>query len=984
MTCVTPRATYRIQFNADFTFADALRLVPYLDALGVSHLYASPWLRARSGSSHGYDITDHTQLNPEIGSWTDFEALSDELARRGMGHILDFVPNHMGIGKSDNEWWLDVLEWGQASPYASYFDIDWTPAKAELRGKVLLPVLGAPYGEVLQRGELKLAFDEESGAFSVFYHDHRFPIRPGRYGIILAAGLGDLRKSLASDDPLVAEIERLIAEFSKVRVSGLSARKSRERRIRALALKREFGESAQKNSELARYIDGRVAEFNGIPGVQKSFIALHRLLEAQSYRLAFWRSAADEINYRRFFDVNHLAGLRIESKELFDQVHRLLWDMIGEHKIHGLRIDHIDGLFDPQTYCSRLQEAARGLLGTSDERPLYVVVEKILAQHERLRYSWAVAGTTGYEFLNLVTGLLVNPDGERALDRLYRRFTGQSEDFADVLYSAKKLVIETSLAGELQMLANQLDRISEANWNTRDYTLNALNEALKEVVAAFPVYRTYVGSSGATPEDRRYIDWAVALARKRSSLPNQTIFDFVHDALTLDLSNDRASTFNRREVVKFTMKFQQYTAPVMAKGLEDTSFYRYVRLLALNEVGGDPRRFGLSTAAFNRHNQMQARHWPGAMLTTSTHDTKCGEDARARLAALSELGEEWAVKVRRWAELNRLKRQDSGGVAAPDRNDEYLLYQTLVAVWPETLREVAIGDPALENLVDRLGQYVVKASREAKRQTSWMNPNGDYERAFLRFVQRILDPVGARSFMQDFLYFQERVSRLGMLNSLVQAGLKLTCPGVPDIYQGAELWDLSLVDPDNRRVPDYALRARLLRDIEGAHECPQPARESLVQSWRESWEDGRIKLHVLRSLLGLRRARPVLFQRGGYEPLKVRGPAASRVVAFARRCGNERVIVVAGRHFGPGLPSNATIPPVETWGDTTVALPRSDETEFTDILTGRVVRPSKRAISVSHILGTLPLAVFAGSTPLDPRLSGGPILQSSGGASPMG
>ena len=603
-----PRATYRLQFSRDFTFRDAERLVPYLHALGVSHVYASPYLKARARSRHGYDITDYNALNPEVGSEAELDAMVAALACRGMGQILDIVPNHMGVGGANNAWWLDVLEWGQASPYNDFFDICWNAPKPDLRGKVLLPFLGDHYGDTLEAGKLNPCFNEREGSFSVWYHEHNFPLAPHTYATVLAAAAVGGSKTLYD----------LMAAFSKLGPATVPKRARAAMRARAGALKSELARLAASDLELRAVVDRAIQNLRGVKGDPASFLPLHRLLERQHYRLAHWRVATDEINYRRFFDINELAGIRIERAEVFEAVHRLVLQLLAEGKIDGIRIDHIDGLFDPLQYCKRLQSQLADELG-GNARP-YVLVEKILARHELLSRDWPVAGTTGYDALNLINGFFVDGRAERAIDHVYRRFIGRDLDFDTVLYECKKHIMDTALTSELEMLAVELDRISEEAWNTRDFTLVGLKTAIREVTASFPVYRTYVAERGPSLEDRRDIDWAVALARKHNKSLETAIFDFIHGALKTDIVRKRQRTFEHRAVVDFAMKFQQFTGPVTAKALEDTAFYRYTRLLSLNEVGGDPRRI-----RHDDHSLPSPQR--GTSKALATHD---GDDGDAR------------------------------------------------------------------------------------------------------------------------------------------------------------------------------------------------------------------------------------------------------------------------------------------------------------------------------------------------------------------
>lgn len=954
-----PRATYRLQFSGAFTFADAETALTYLDTLGVSHVYASPLLQARAGSAHGYDIIDHNALNPEIGGREGFESFVKALRGRELGLVLDFVPNHMGIGRSDNRWWLDVLEWGRASPYAFYFDIDWEPAKPELRGKVLLPFLGDHYGAVLEAGELRVAFDRTQGSFSVWYHEHRFPIGPRHYGRLLGPCLAGLRAAEATVGAATAgAFEQLLDVFRALPGAGASSRRRAEARRRAAELKAELARLAERHDDVSQAIERMLDLFNGVAGDPRSFLPLHRLLEAQAYRLAFWRVAADEINYRRFFDINELAGLRIEEPELFDIVHRLIFDLADRGEIDGLRIDHIDGLYDPRQYCERLHQRLSG----QGRSPFYVVVEKILAQHEYLPEDWPVDGTTGYEFASLVNGLFVDPNGERPLRRIYRRFTGAELDFNDCLYRAKQQVLEELLASELQVLANELDRIAETNWRSRDFTLNMLRDALREVVACFPVYRTYVTPRSISAQDRRDIDWAVSQAGRQKAISRPAL-EFIYAVLTTDLVRSRRSGYRRIQVVRFAMKFQQFTGPAMAKALEDTAFYRYHLLISLNDVGGDPRRFGVSVAAFHHANEERSRRWPNAMLATSTHDSKRGEDVRARINVLSELPEAWATRVRQWSRLNRRLRTEIDGQAAPSRNDEYLLYQTLVGSWPPSFTGVARPpSDALADYISRIDEYMIKAVREAKLRSSWSQPDGDYEAAVQAFVRGILDPKASQPFLSDFVNFQQEIVVPGVINSLAQTALKLTAPGVPDIYQGSELWNLSLVDPDNRRPVDYGRGSALLSALRDEFEEPSVSAGTRFQTLRDRWPDGRIKLYLIWRLLAARHAHPQLFAHGAYAPLEVVGAHAANLCAFAR-IDEEAVLVVAAPRCTMAIGRfNGAWPLGEAvWGDTAVVLPpQCESAACVNVLTGTGIDPvalaSSIRIPVARLFTDLPVA----------------------------
>ena len=949
-----PCATYRLQFSRDFTFRDAERLVPYLHSLGVSHVYASPYLKAGAGSSHGYDITDYNALNLEIGSEADFAAMVAALADRDMGQILDFVPNHMGVGRADNAWWLDVLEWGQASPYANFFDIGWNAPKPDLRGKVLLPFLSDHYGVTLEACKLVPSFNESEGTFSIWYQEHHFPLAPHTYAEVLAAAAGSVSKTLAN----------LTAAFRKLTPATVPRRARSAMRARAAALKSELAQLAASDLELRVVVDRAIQSLRGVKGDPSSFVPLHQLLERQHYRLAYWRAAADEINYRRFLDINELAGVRMEQVEVFETAHRLVLHLFAEGKIDGIRIDHIDGLFNPLQYCKRLQARVTDESG-GNTRP-YVVVEKILAQHESLHRDWSVAGTTGYDALNLINGVFVDGRSERAIDRVYRRFIGRHLDFDTVLYECKKQVMDTALAAELEMLAVELDRISEANWNTRDFTLASLKAAIREVAACFPVYRTYVAERGANVEDRRDIDWAVALARKRNQSRETTVFDFIHDALTTDITRNRHRTFKRRAVMGFAMKFQQFTGPIAAKALEDTAFYRYTRLLSLNEVGGDPSRFGTTITAFHHLNEERAKLWPHTMVTTATHDTKRGEDVRARINVLTELPAEWGRRLRRWSALNRRAKSEVDGAPVPSPDDEYLFYQTLVGAWPIEL--LGPDEPAalpLERFRERINAYMIKAVREAKQNSNWATPNTQYEAALSGFVHRLLDWDQFCTFLTDLQAFATRIALPGMINSLAQAALKLTIPGIPDIYQGCEFWDLNLVDPDNRRPVDFKLRSAALNMMP---KLPTATTRAAVATMLENWHDGNIKLYATSQLLAERHRRPVLFNDGVYTALNVTGERTDNLLAFTRTKDEAALAVAVPRlvlSLGAG---EGRMPIGDVWTDSAVVCPPTlAGRRWTSVFTGEVAALHSEGLDTvwkaRDLFLDLPIAALIASEP---------------------
>jgi (1->4)-alpha-D-glucan 1-alpha-D-glucosylmutase len=950
-----PASTYRLQLRAGFGFRDAEAVVPYLDRLGISACYCSPYFAARPGSTHGYDICDFGRLNPELGSEAEYGAFASALAAREMGQILDFVPNHMAADPDRNPWWRDLIENGPSSPYARFFDVDWAPLKSELEGKILLPFLGDHYGLILERGELQLAI--EGGGLVVRYGDASFPIDPRLLPRVFRAGLEAVRDELGGGNPHLREFFGILADLERLPVPADTApRRTADRIEGSRALRGRLADLFRASPRLLRHAEEAIARANGVPGKPESFDALHELLEDQPYRLAYWKTAIHEINFRRFFDVNHLAGLRMEDPAVFDAAHGLVLRLIREGKVTGLRLDHIDGLFDPLAYLEMLQGAIREGRAGEDAR-FYVVVEKILTGGEAIPADWPVAGTTGYDFLNDLNRLFVDPRGAQSMKRTYARFTRRRDPFDDVAYEGKEVITWTSLASELNVLADALNRISEGDRRARDFTLDGLRECLREVASCFPVYRTYVRDGPMTESDRQVVDLAIERARRRNPAMEPSAFDFLRGSLLPD--RDALAKEGYRARLRFAMKFQQYTGPLQAKGVEDTAFYRDNALLSPNEVGGDPARPAAPPAQFHKANRRRYRATPRAMLATSTHDTKRGEDARARINALSELPDEWRRQVVQWARINAGNRADVEGKPAPDRNDEYLFYQTLVGCWP-AIPGGAPDEGGMADLIGRLRGYMEKAVREAKVHSSWINPNEGYDRAVASFVESTLAGPTAPRFLAEFLPFQQRIARLGLCNSLAQVILKVISPGVPDFYQGAELWDLNLVDPDNRRPVDFALRSRLLGEIEpwlgGA-----PAD---IAGMLEHWEDGRIKLFATASGLRLRKGLPRLFLDGGYLPLEAEGELAEHVVAAARVLGELATIAVAPRLVA-GLCDDEHPLPIgpSAWGSARLTLPPPlDGFRYRDVLTGTRHRPAAgygpAGLDLSVVLGACPVALL--------------------------
>src|ERR1700719_3643500 len=703
-----PVATYRLQLNRDFTFNQATEIVPYLSDIGISHCYISPCLKARPGSMHGYDIVDHNSFNPEIGTAEDFDRFVSALHERGMGLILDIVPNHMGVMGSDNAWWLDVLENGEASIYSNFFDIDWQPLKEELQGKVLIPVLHDHYGAMLESGELKLVFRQDRGEFDIAYHEHRFPIDPKEYPRILQHCGTQATEVLGEQNLALLEFQSLITAFGHLpsrqeTASDRVAERNRDKEIH----KRRLADLCSRSPEIAACIARAIELINGDPSNPASFEELHELIKAQAFRLANWRVASDDINYRGFFDINDLAGLRMENEAVFEDTHRLILGLMADGKVDGLRIDHPDGLYNPRQYFERLNSSIALAAKNSGNRSHYVVIEKILTGAERLPAEWPVCGTTGYDFANLVNGVFVEPGAAMRLHRTYRTFIDEEIDMDDLAYRCRKLIIRVALVSELNVLANQIAKIALSKRHTCDFTLNSLRDALTEVVASFPVYRTYVTSSGVSDTDVRYIRSAIASAKWRSPAADASIFDFVGEVLLIRIAEGQDPAY-QNAVTTFAMKFQQFTSPVMAKGLEDTAFYRYNRLVSLNDVGSDLHRFGTTTPEFHLANQERLGSWPHTMVATSTHDSKRSEDVRARINVLSEISGQWKARVREWKSFNRNHRRLVNNKPAPSPNDEYLLYQTLVGAWAS---EPLNDTDDWKIFCERIENYLLKAIR---------------------------------------------------------------------------------------------------------------------------------------------------------------------------------------------------------------------------------------------------------------------------------
>jgi (1->4)-alpha-D-glucan 1-alpha-D-glucosylmutase len=949
-----PAATYRLQFDQAFTFDAAAAIVDYLDALGISHAYASSYLCAVPGSTHGYDVTDPTRLNPEIGDEASYARWVAVLRARDMGHIVDLVPNHMGIAHSANPWWQDVLENGPSSRYAAVFDIDWHPLKPELENKVLLPILGDNYGAVLERQEIRIEYGE--GAFRARYFTHTLPVAPGTYGHVLDTGAAALIEEIGAESDAGIEFLSIMSAIRRlpgrdVQDAELRAERAREKEV----IKRRLAALTAASPPVLAHIGRAVDAFNGRKGEPRSFDQLDALLSAQPYRLAYWRVAGEEINYRRFFDINDLAAIRMEDPDVFERVHAFVFDLLRRGLVDGFRIDHVDGLYDPGGYLQRLQARAREIAPDtySDSRRFYVTVEKILGFNEELPKGWPVEGTTGYDFLVLLNGLFVDARNEGAINNAYERFTRMRAPFREISYRGKQLVLRVSMAGELNVLAHGLNRFSERNRHTRDFTLNSLAYAMREIIACFPVYRTYVNEREAvSARDREFIEHAVLEAKRRNPGRPGVVFDFV-GALLLKQAGYIPED-ERGEHMRFVAKFQQVTSPVTAKGIEDTALYVYNRLASLNEVGGEPDRFGVTPEALHSRLAERAGRWPHGLSASSTHDTKRSEDVRARINVLSELPGVWKQATSRWARANRRGRSTLDGQSYPSRNEEYLLYQTLIGTWP--LSPMTADGEA--DYRARIVAYMHKAMREAKVFTSWLNPSDAHERAMARFVETALAPDN-EAFRSDFLMLERRVASCGIYNSLSQLAVKIGAPGVPDFYQGTEVWDFSLVDPDNRRPVDYGRRRTLLNELDAAVEQRGPA--AVVGELMANPRDDRTKLYTTSALLRFRRSHLDMFQRGAYQALDVGGARRAHVFAFARTDGRQSVLVAVPR-LPATLLAEGDVAPVgeQVWGDTTIDAPLDAPASYRHVLTGATVcaceKDGSPALRAADVFASFPVA----------------------------
>jgi (1->4)-alpha-D-glucan 1-alpha-D-glucosylmutase len=938
-----PNATYRVQFNEQFGFQDARLIIPYLRTLGISDLYASPLLKPRRGSAHGYDVVDPTQLNPELGAAPDFDALSLALQTHEMGLLLDIVPNHMAAS-TQNPWWSDVLENGTASQYARFFDIDWRPVQSAIEDKLLLPILGRPYGEALEDQELQLKL--ENDGIYLDYYETRLPLNIGSWAMVASYRIDAANAHQNPDDPGFGDLREI--------VQAIKALPSDPPADQAESFKEALLQAIHTSPTVHRHVFDNITTFNGVKGNPASFDLLDILLAQQAYQLAFWKTFADRINYRRFFDINDLAGLRTEDALVFEAVHAFVLRLIKEEKVTGLRIDHIDGLYDPLAYLRRLQSHSLLELGKAfDEQKFYVVVEKILTGKESLREDWPIAGTTGYEFLNALNGVFVDSEGFQRLRDFYHKLMASDQTFHDLVYEKKKQIMSDLFAGEVRSLSCSLARLTQYDRHALDIPLDRLTTSLIEVTACLPVYRTYIDGKEVSASDRHTIETSISEARNRNPNLDQRALNFLTRAVLLDFPA-RCSEGQQDEWLEFVRRWQQLTGPVMAKGAEDTALYNYNCLISLNDVGGEPEVEAAPVEAFHAVNQERMSKWPHTINATSTHDTKRSEDVRARINVLSEMPEAWQDHLRQWTRWNQERKCLVNGLPVPDANTELLMYQTMIGAWP-------LSETDIPQFQERLKAYGIKAAREAKVLTNWRSPMPDHEAALMTFVDALLAPAGTHRFMPDFLAFQKRVAFYGAINSLSQVLLKTVSPGVPDFYQGTELWDLSLVDPDNRRPVDFTKRQALLESL---FKEEQNDWNALLSDLLQSWGDGRVKLYVTHKALHTRHANRNVFLEGQYTSLRATGPKRDSVIACVRHHGDTWIIAVA-----PRLPSRLSevgeFPLGErVWESSELILPAAAPRTWSNVFTGErpEVIPAFDNLRLSEIFSRFPIALLVGTT----------------------
>jgi (1->4)-alpha-D-glucan 1-alpha-D-glucosylmutase len=920
-----PISTYRLQFHDKFPFEAAQAVIDYLSKLGITDIYASPIFKARANSIHGYDVVDPNQINPELGTAEQFSTLIDTAQHLNMGWLQDIVPNHMAYD-SQNPYLMDILEHGPDAEDYNFFDIEWNHAYESFKGRLLAPLLGNFYNECLENGDLQLTYGKRG--LSLHYYTLKLPIRLESYVRFITHDLGKLTKALGRNHP---DFIKLLGVLYLIKSISAEA-KGRERYDQSNFIKSLLWELYTQNEAVRTIFDATIIFFNGEKGNSESFNALDELLSEQFYRLSFWKVGAEEINYRRFFTVNELISVKVEDLKTFNKTHALIEELVSKGLITGLRVDHIDGLYDPAQYLERLKQKAPDT---------YITVEKILELQEDLPVDWEIEGTSGYDFLNYVNGVFCQLSNKNLLESIYLNFSQMRTSYEDLVTQKKQLIIEKNLAGDVGNLAQKLKSISAQTRAGSDFTTHGLLQALGEVLAVFPVYRTYIASDQVSDRNRGYIEAAIAQAAAANPLLNREL-DYIQKLL-IRQDEDFLTPEQQAERLRFVMKFQQLTGPLMAKGVEDTALYIYNRLLSLNEVGGNPGHFGIALEAFHASNQARQACWPHTQNATATHDTKRGEDMRARLNVLSEIPHEWEVQVDRWKEINQHKKRYGSSQSIPRPNDEYFFYQTLIGAFPSKLGEHS-------EFTERMQQYAIKAVREAKVHSTWLRPNPEYEDGYTAFIKAVLEDS---EFLQTFRPFQQRVSIYGIYNSLSQVLLKVASPGVPDFYQGNELWDLNLVDPDNRRPVDYAHRISLLDEV-STSTSTDPL--GLIAALLKAPEDGRVKLFLTTQLLQARQTYADVFTYGNYQPLTVSGKFADRIIAFARCSQNTTAITIAPRFLATLIEPSQLPLATEIWQDTQIELPQGIGLTWENMITAEIGMCNSRLLvgeAFQHFPGAL-------------------------------
>ncbi|TVQ46811.1 MAG: malto-oligosyltrehalose synthase [Gloeocapsa sp. DLM2.Bin57] len=918
-----PTATYRLQFNASFQFQDAQNIIPYLQKLGISDIYASPIFKACTGSTHGYNVVDYNQLNPEIGTQAEFEYLNQILQEQDMGWLQDIVPNHMAY-HTENNLLMDVLAYGPKSEYYEFFDIQWEHPYRDLQGKVLAPLLGDFYGNCLERGELKLKYFDQ-GMF-VSYYDLNFPLRIESYLEVVTYDLERLATKLEAKHPEYIKFLGIVYLLK----NASNIENPQQYKTQIAFSKTLLWELFESNSVINEFISENIELFN------QNYELLDNLLSLQYFRLSFWKVGAEELNYRRFFTVNELICVSIEKLAVFEQTHQLIQQLVETNQFTGLRIDHIDGLYNPKEYLERL----RKYIGRT-----YVIVEKILQHGETLPEDWPVQGTSGYEFLYYLNGLFCQKANENEFLQIYRHFTGQWESYENKEIACKRLIADRNLAGDVENLANMLKEIASGYRSTRDFTLSGIRRAIVEILVLFPIYRTYITSEGVNERYRTYVIRVIQTAKRNNpQLINE--LNFIEELFLLRGIEDLTET-EKEQRLHWVMKMQQFSGPLMAKGVEDTLFYIYNPLVSLNEVGGAPHNFGVTVSEFHSFNQQQVNYWPHSLNTSSTHDTKRSEDVRARINVLSEIPQEWQTQVITWQKMNEQYKQDLDNPITLDSNDEYFLYQNLVGSLPfEPYNH--------QELITRIKEYVIKAVREAKVHTGWLHPDTEYENNFVTFVEKLLTDEPDNKFLASLRTFGEKIAHYGILNSLSQTLLKLTCPGVPDIYQGTEMWDLSLVDPDNRRPVDYNQR---LHELEQLQQAKEEDIANLLDNLLEYSTDGRVKLYLIHQTLTALAEYQEIFQQGDYTPVNVSGTYSDNVIAFQRKSGKTNALIVVPRFYATLVEPGKIPLGTAVWQDTILELTNNNVSEWLDVLTKRSL-PHSSKLQLGKILTQFPVALL--------------------------